>query len=313
MRSGTRSRSAPALATVTVLLTLAAVVSCGRGGVPPGSVAAMMGAGENGITPSAYPVNRSVTVEGSPTLTRAEAARRIVIGVKSDHPFLGFEDPVTGRRFGFDVEIARMVAADLGFGPGRISWKTVPPQGRETAISKGDVDFYVAAYTINDERKKHVSFAGPYYVAGQDLLVKQGNRDIKGPGDLKGKRVCSVTGSTPFQRIEKPEYGAEVSSHDSYAQCVQDLISGEADAVTADDTILKGYAAQNGGRLRVVGRPFSQEPYGVGLAKGDKALRGAVNDALERHRDNGDWQRAYDATLGLSGARAPKPPEVIRY
>ncbi|MEU5050270.1 glutamate ABC transporter substrate-binding protein [Streptomyces sp. NPDC021096] len=303
-----RPRS-PLVATVA-LFALASLVSCGRQGVPPGSVAALIGDGEHRI---AYPVNPDVTVSGSPALRHARAAHRIVIGVKSDHPFLGFEDPVTGRRFGFDIEIAKMVAADLGFGPGRITWKTVSPQGRETAIAKGDVDFYVAAYTINDERKKHVSFAGPYYVAGQDLLVRQGEKNIRGPGDLKGRRVCSVTGSTPFHRIEDPAYGARVSGHDSYAQCVQDLISGETDAVTSDDTILKGYAAQNGGRLRVLGRPFSREPYGVGLTRGDKALRDAVNDALERHRRNGDWLRAYDATLGRSGAPAPAPPEVIRY
>ncbi|MFI1973258.1 ABC transporter substrate-binding protein [Streptomyces cinnamoneus] len=293
-----------------LVLASASLVSCGREGVPPGSVAALIGEDESRL---AYPVEENVLVTGSPVLKRARAAHRIVIGVKSDHPFLGFEDPVTGRRFGFDIEIARMIAADLGFGPGRITWKTVSSQGRETAISKGDVDFYVAAYTINDERKKHVSFAGPYYVAGQDLLVKQGDQEIHGPGDLKGKRVCSVTGSTPYQRITNPVYGAHVSSHDSYAQCVQDLISGEADAVTSDDTILKGYAAQNGGRLRVVGRRFSEEPYGVGLVRGDKVLRGAINDALDRHRRNGDWLRAYGATLGRSGVPAPAPPEVIRY
>ncbi|MEV4438848.1 glutamate ABC transporter substrate-binding protein [Streptomyces sp. NPDC049577] len=303
-------RPRTALAPAVALLVLAApAVSCGRQGTPPGSVAALMGdAGR-----WAYPVNEDVRIDGSPALARARAAHRIVVGVKSDHPFLGFEDPVTGRRFGFDVEMAKMVASDLGFGPGHVSWKTVPPQGRETAISKGDVDFYVAAYTINDERRKQVDFAGPYYVAGQDLLVRRADRRIAGPGDLRGRRVCSVTGSTPFERIGRPEYGARVSSHDSYAQCVQDLIMGECDAVTADDTILKGYAAQNGGRLRVVGRPFSREPYGVGLARGDAVLRTAIGDALEHHLRNGDWRRAYDLTLGRAGGPAPTPPEVVRH
>ncbi|WP_052862866.1 glutamate ABC transporter substrate-binding protein [Streptomyces niger] len=298
--------------TVTVaLLVPTALVACGREGSPPGSVTALLSGDRQRLT---YPVSHHARDTGSLSLARAAARGRIVIGVKSDHPFLGFEDPVTGQRVGFDVEIARMIAADLGYSAGRITWKTVPPQGRETAIAQGDVDFYVAAYTINDERKKQVSFAGPYYIAGQDLLVKKENRDINGPAGLKGKTVCSVTGSTPYQRIQEPRFGAKVISHDSYAQCVQDLIIGETDAVTSDDTILKGYAAQNGGRLRVIGRPFSTEPYGVGLAKNDKVLRSAIDDALEHHMANGDWRRAYEDTLGRSGTGpVPHPPRIQRY
>ncbi|MEV7193706.1 glutamate ABC transporter substrate-binding protein [Streptomyces sp. NPDC093510] len=246
-------------------------------------------------------------------MTRVLAKKTITIGVKSDHPFMGFEDPVTGQRSGFDVEIAKMVAAYLGFGPREIEWKTVAPQVREISISKGDVDLYVGAYTINSERKKQVSFAGPYYLGGQDLLVDKDDRSIRGPEELRGKKVCTVTGSTPYQRIRQPEYGATVVSHDSYAHCVQDLVMHVVDAVTADDTILKGYAAQNEGRLRVIGRPFSEEFYGVGLARQDAALRDAVNDALEHHVRNGNWLRAYRATLGRSGVPAPTPPPVQRY
>ncbi|GAA2634347.1 glutamate ABC transporter substrate-binding protein [Streptomyces axinellae] len=298
---------------------------CGREGTPAGSVGKLMRGG--GSEPVAYPVASGVRVPGSRAYARAQKRGSIRVGVKSDHPFLGFEDPVTGQRAGFDIEIASMVAADLGFPRDRIDWQTVPPQGRETAIAQGDVDYYVAAYTINDERKKQVAFAGPYYVAGQDLLVAKGEgkgegegagagakngarhiNGINGPRDLRGKRVCTVTGSTPYQRISSPTYGAHVISHDSYAQCVQDLVTGVADAVTADDAILKGYAAQNEGRLRVVGHPFSKEPYGVGLARGDAGLRRAIDAALERHLRNGDWLRAYRATLGRSGAPPPRPP-----
>lgn len=282
-----------------VLLLCLVLSGCGREGSVPGSVGALTGS-----DPSLeYPVG----------MTRVLAKKTITIGVKSDHPFMGFEDPVTGQRSGFDVEIAKMVAAYLGFGPREIEWKTVAPQVREISISKGDVDLYVGAYTINSERKKQVSFAGPYYLGGQDLLVDKDDRSIRGPEELRGKKVCTVTGSTPYQRIRQPEYGATVVSHDSYAHCVQDLVMHVVDAVTADDTILKGYAAQNEGRLRVIGRPFSEEFYGVGLARQDAALRDAVNDALEHHVRNGNWLRAYRATLGRSGVPAPTPPPVQRY
>ncbi|MGW0393054.1 glutamate ABC transporter substrate-binding protein [Streptomyces sp. NPDC003042] len=245
----------------------------------------------------------------------ARAVRRgtLRVGVKSDHPFLGFEDPVTGRRFGFDVEIATMVAADLGFEPEHIEWQTVPPQARETALAQKDIDCYVAAYTINDERKKRVSLAGPYCVAGQDLLVRADETGIRGPDDVRGRRARSVDGCTPYQWIGQARYGARVVGHDSYAHCVQDLSTGMVDAVTGDDAILKGYAAQNGGRLHVVGRPFSREPYGVGLAHDEAALRATVNDALEHHMDNGDWLRAYRATLGRAGGPLPRPPLLRRY
>ncbi|MFD4628960.1 glutamate ABC transporter substrate-binding protein [Streptomyces sp. NPDC058284] len=292
-----------------VLLLTLVLGGCGREGSVPGSVGALT----RSMPSLEYSVGSGVHGIGSQTVSRALAKKSITIGVKSDHPFMGFEDPVTGERSGFDVEIAKMVAAYLGFRPREIAWRTVAPQVRELSIAKGDVDLYVGAYTINDERKKQVSFAGPYYQGGQDLLVEKGNRSIHGPKELRGKKVCTVTGSTPFERIRQPKFGVTVVSHDSYAHCVQDLIMNVVDAVTADDTILQGYAAQNEGRLRVVGKPFSKEFYGVGLARQDAVLRDAVNDALEHHVRNGDWLRAYRATLGRSGVPAPTPPPLQRY
>lgn len=91
---------------------------------------------------------------------------------------------------------------------------------------------------------------------------------------------------------------------------MEKLLTKEVDAVTTDDSILKGYAAKNQGQLKVVGTPFSEERYGVGLKKGDAALQKAINDALKKHEDNGDWKKAYDATLGLSGSAAPAVPAL---
>ncbi|MEV5550760.1 glutamate ABC transporter substrate-binding protein [Streptomyces sp. NPDC052309] len=304
--SSGRRRLPAVAAALAVVLPAVLVTACGRAGPVTGSAG-------RPDSPPRYPAARDVSVPGSSVHTRAVRRGTIRVGVKSDHPFLGFEDPVTGRRYGFDIEIATMIAADLGFPPDRVRWQTVPPQARETALAQKDIDYYVAAYTINDERKKRVSFAGPYYVAGQDLLVRAQDTGIRGPGDVRGRRVCSVDGSTPYQRINQARYGARVVGHDSYAHCVQDLITGMVDAVTGDDAILKGYAAQNGRRLRVVGRPFSREPYGIGLAHDEAALRGAVNDALQHHMDNGDWLRAYRATLGRAGGPLPRPPLLRRY
>ncbi|MGP3947838.1 glutamate ABC transporter substrate-binding protein [Streptomyces sp. 7N604] len=258
-----------------------------------------------------YTVAKDVKVD-SPTLKKAQKAGKIVFGAKNDQPFLGFED-TDGKRSGFDIEIAKMVAADLGFSADQIEFKTVDSGVRETTISKGDVDLYVGTYTINDERKKQVGFAGPYFMAGADLLVRKDDKSITGPDSLKGKKVCSIVGSTPLAEIKKPKYGAETVELAKYSECVQQLLNSEVDAVTTDDAILKGYAAQRPEKLEVVGKPFTKEPYGVGMSKDDKALRDAVSDALEAHIKNGDYKKAYDATLGLSGSPYSEPPALERY
>lgn len=298
-------RTRRTIAAAMSVLALTAVAACGKSGSPTASNDA--GAPQ---LPT-YQVKTDVKLDTSPTWKNAKAKGKLTIGAKSDQPFLGFEDVTNKTRNGFDIEIAKMVAADLGFTPDQIDWKTIVSANREPAIKGGQIDYYVGTYTINDNRKKDVSFAGPYYVAGQDLLVQKSNTDITGPDSIKGKNVCSVTGSTSIDRIDK--LGAKAVKYDTYAQCVDKLLTDEVDAVTTDDAILKGFAAKNPGKLKVVGKPFSQEPYGVGLAKDDSVLRNAISDALKAHEANGDWKKAYDATLGLSGATAPAIPDLVRY
>ncbi|WP_367130837.1 glutamate ABC transporter substrate-binding protein [Saccharothrix sp. HUAS TT1] len=274
-----------------------ALTACGKEGGP----------GDTGA-PSQQ-VAADVAVDGSPTFDKIKARGRVVIGVKEDQPGLGYKDPTSGKFNGFDIEIAKLVAAKLGYDDTKIDYKAIPSAGREQALINGDVDYYVGTYTINAKRKDQVAFAGPYFTAGQDLLVKKDDNSITGPETLKGKKVCSVTGSTPIQKVKsdgltEPENIVELQN---YSQCVEQLEQGAVDAVTTDDAILKGYAAQSPTTLKVVGKPFSNEPYGIGLPKDDKALRDKVNDILEAAITGGDWQAAYDATLGKSGSTADKP------
>ncbi|MFF4159136.1 glutamate ABC transporter substrate-binding protein [Streptomyces sp. NPDC001678] len=304
-------RNTAAAAAVVVALAVSAT-ACGKSGSPDDKSDKSSGGASAAADLPKYPVNSAADVKGSSVFEKVKG-KTITIGTKADQPGLGFENPGTKKRSGFDVEIARMIAADLGFDEAHIKFVTVPSEARETQIASGGVDLYVGTYTINDERKKQVGFAGPYYIAGQDLLVKA-DSSIKGPDDLKGKKVCSVTGSTPLKRIKEAKYGvAEAKAQQGYQLCVQELVNGSVDAVTTDDAILKGYAAENKGALKVVGNPFSKEPYGVGLKKDDTALREAVNKAIEAHEKNGDWKKAYDATLGRSGVPASTPPAIERY
>lgn len=279
---------------------------CGREGSPGGEAG---GAG----APPAPAVAQNVTVPGSPTFDRMKQHDKVVIGVKNDQPNLGYLNPTTNQYEGFDIEIARLVAAKLGFDPTtKIEYQPIPSASREQAIINGQVDYYVGTYTISDKRKKQISFAGPYFTAGQDLLVRKDDNSITGPETLKGKRVCSATGSTPIQRVREQHLTDQVVEFQNYSQCVDQLLAGQVDAVTTDDAILKGYAAQDPDKLKVVGKTFSEEPYGIGLPHDDAALRAKVNDILDTAAKDGTWQRIYDATLGESGTPA-KPPAVQRY
>ncbi|QEU97148.1 glutamate ABC transporter substrate-binding protein [Streptomyces kanamyceticus] len=296
----------PAAALVLIALIALAAAACGKEGSPPTK-------GPAAEELPKYRVANGFQLPGSGTWKKAESRGRFVVGAKEDQPYLGEKDPATGRYSGFDIEIAKMVSASLGLDPKKIEFKTIASANRETALQNGQIDYYVGTYTINDNRKKLVGFGGPYYMAGQGLLVRHDEEDIKGPDDLAGKRVCSAAGSTPYQRIKQDYPKATLVAYDTYSVCVDNLLTYQVDAVTTDDAILIGYAAKVPDELKLVGKPFSQEPYGIGVPKGDTALRFAVDDALAAREKDGDWKKAYDATLGLSGVPAPKPPAIDRY
>lgn len=289
-----------------LVASAAAVAACGKEGSPPTKGPA------TGKLP-VYQVARGFRLPGSPTWQRAHRRGRLVVGAKEDQPYLGEKDPATGVYSGFDIEIAKMMAASLGFEPKTIRFVTIASANRETALQSGQIDYYVGTYTINPLRKKLVGFAGPYYMAGQSLLVRADEHRIHGPQDLDGKRVCSVAGSTPYQRIKKEYPKAVLVAYDTYSVCVDNLLTYQVDAVTTDDAILLGFAAKAPDELKVVGEPFSKEPYGIGVPRSDNALRFALNDALEAREKNGDWKKAFEATLGLSGVPAPTPPPIDRY
>ncbi|KWW99755.1 ABC transporter substrate-binding protein [Carbonactinospora thermoautotrophica] len=296
-------RKFTAAAGLAVLALLAS--ACGKEGTP-GTPAG--GSGEK-LT---YQVAQNVDVAGSPTFQKMKQRGKVIIGVKDDQPNLGFKDVTTGKYEGFDVEIAKMIAAGLGFREDQIEFKTVPSPNREIAIQNGDIDYYVGTYSITDKRKQMVSFAGPYFITGQGLLVRKGETSINGPQDLAGKKVCSVQGSTPLQNIEKVAPQAQRVPLEKYSLCVEQLLQNQVDAVTTDEAILKGYAAQQPDKLKLVGEKFSTEKYGVGLPKDDKALRDKINDILEAAAKDGTWKKIYDATLGKSGTQ-DTPPPLERY
>ena len=224
----------------------------------------------------------------------------ITIGIKYDQPGLGLQDGADYT--GFDVDVARYVAAELGYSEDQITFRETPSANRESMLQNGDVDMIFATYSITDERAEVIDFAGPYYIAGQDLLVATDNTDITGPEDLEGKNLCSVTGSTSAEKI-KTDYaeGVQLLERPGYAECVTALSAGQVDAVTTDDIILAGLAAANGeGNLKVVGNPFSEERYGVGLQK-DSDQCEDINAAITKMIEDGAWEEAVTANTEGTG------------
>lgn len=234
----------------------------------------------------------------------------IKIGIKFDQPGLGLKQ---GNDYtGLDVDVATYIAKELGHEADAIEWVQAPSAQRETLISTGQVDLVAATYSITDERKTKVSFAGPYFIAGQDLLVRADDNSITGPDTLDGKKLCSVTGSTSAQKVKDQVPGVNLQEFGTYSECVAALVSGAIDAVTTDDTILAGYASQEqyAGKLKVVGAPFSEERYGIGLKMGDTELCQKVTDAINKMISDGAWQKAVDDNLGAAGYKPPagNPP-----
>jgi glutamate transport system substrate-binding protein len=247
------------------------------------ATALLLGACSGGTDDSGGETDAATSDGGGETIT---------IGIKFDQPGLGFKEGDTYT--GFDTDVARYVAEKLGYSEDQIEWKEAPSAQRETLLSTDQVDMIFATYSITDKRKETVAFAGPYFVAGQDLLVAEDNTDIKGPEDLEGKNLCSVTGSTSAQRI-KDEYaaGVQLLEQPGYAECVTALLSGQVDAVTTDDIILAGLAAQpaNKGKVKVVGAPFSTERYGVGIPQSSDKCED-INAAITEMIEDGSWEEA---------------------
>ncbi|MGW2513089.1 glutamate ABC transporter substrate-binding protein [Streptomyces scopuliridis] len=237
---------------------------------------------------------------------------KITIGIKFDQPGLGLKKP-DGTFAGFDVDVATYVAKELGYDAKNIEWKEAPSAERENLISNGDVKFVAASYTINDERKKKVDFAGPYFLAHQDLLVRADDSSITKAADLNSKKLCSVTGSTSAQNV-KNDFApkADLQVFGGYSECLTGLENEALDALTTDDSILAGYASQpeHQGKFKLAGLKLSDEPYGIGLKKGDADLQKKINAALTKMESDGSWEKAVKANFGPANYKNEPAPKI---
>ncbi|GAB2635911.1 glutamate ABC transporter substrate-binding protein [Nocardioides ginkgobilobae] len=244
--------------------------------------------------------------EGTRMRELAEAGE-ITIGVKYDQPGLGFKDASSDIPTGFDVEIAKILAADLGIAPEDVVWEETISDNREPYLQQGRVDLVLATYSITDERRQVVGQAGPYFLTGQQVLVPA-DSDVESIEDLEGEEVCSVSGSTSLSNVEAA--GAIGVPADTYSQCAEDVVNGTVGAMSTDGAILLGLAAQYDGELKVVGEEFSEERIGVGYSQEYPEMCEWINETLTEAFEDGSWEAAFEATLGGEDVETPEPPAL---
>jgi glutamate transport system substrate-binding protein len=248
---------------------------------------------------------------------KAKQDKKLTIGVKFDQPGLGQKQP-DGSVKGFDVDVAKYIAKQLGVDEKNITWKEARSANRDSFVQNGTVDMVIATYSITPERQKKVTFGGPYYVAHQDLMVRGNDTSIKTLADLKGKKICAVQGSVSWKNITDGtnKLGEKVAATtvpaNGYDDCITKLKGGSVDVVSTDNTILAGFAAREGGAVKVLNVPFTDEKYGVGIKKGDAKSCEAINTAISKMYDDGSAQKFLQAEFGQTSLKfdTTKPAPV---
>ena len=269
--------------------------------------------GSDSSSSSTAAAPKSVSFPAGSTMETLNKAQKITVGTKFDQPLFGLKN-LQGKPEGFDVQIATLLAGELGIPADKIEFVETVSANREPFIQQKKVDLVVATYTINDKRKQVVDFAGPYYVAGQDIMVAKGNpQSITGPDTLAGKKVCSVAGSTPAGKIRSDYPQATLVEFDVYSKCAEALKNKQVDAVTTDNVILLGLVDKDKESFQLVGKPFTQEPYGIGLAQDRDDLRHFINQKLTAMYSDGRWAKAWADTAGKAAGSTPAPPAVNDY
>ncbi|MFY4776090.1 glutamate ABC transporter substrate-binding protein [Metabacillus sp. RGM 3146] len=224
------------------------------------------------------------------TLDAIKKRGKLVVGVKFDTNLFGYKDPSTGKVDGFDIDIAKALAKKIFGDESKLELKEVTSKTRVQMLKNGDIDAIIATMTITEERKKEVNFTDVYFLAGQSLLVKKGS-PIKGVEDLKkDTKVLAVKGSTSVKNIKEKAPDTEVLEFENYAEAFTALKAGQGDALTTDNSILYGMADQDP-NFELVGKPFTEEPYGIAIKKGDDKFTKYVNDFLKELKKNGEYDK----------------------
>jgi polar amino acid transport system substrate-binding protein len=247
-------------------------------------------------------------VPTGPKLDEIRSRGRLIVGVSADTYLMASENPELGNRIeGFDIEFAREIGSAIfgaGFNAGRnLELRVITASQRIPLLSAGELDLVIRNFTINSQRWGCIAFSAEYYHSGQKVLVgssladgDEENGEYRDPSDLAGLRVCAPTGSTSLVNIRDAEQDAKIEPAANHTGCLVKFQRGEVDAITGDDTVLAGLAAQDPYAVVPEQEPLSDEPYGIGVNQEDIDLVRFVNYVLEEMRDE-KWEAAYERWL----------------
>jgi ABC-type amino acid transport substrate-binding protein len=239
------------------------------------------------------------------TLGKIQRSGEITIGVKYDVPPFGFLNPQSDEVEGFDVDVGRFIAEELGVEPKFIE---AISDNRIPFLERGTVDLILSTMTINQERDTEIDFSQPYYIAQGRILVPQGS-DIAGLQDLNGRSVCTALGSTYEETIRERAPDADLRLVDKYSECLTLLQTEAIDAISTDDVILTGMIIEDDS-LEMVGNRLTIEPYGVGIKDGDRQLQRFVDGVLRQVEEDGRWEETYQKWVGRHLDRQEPPPDM---
>ncbi|MDH6118468.1 glutamate ABC transporter substrate-binding protein [Kitasatospora sp. GAS204B] len=299
---------------VTAALTAALAVSLAACGSSGGSLPAPKSSG-GAAAPTfqqvidGAPVAPASAIPDGSLMAKIKARGTLNVGGTDTSALFSLKDPVTSKLTGFDAGLAQMLAKYITGKPNE-NLVLVTADTRETLLQNGTVDSVFATYTITPARAQKVAFAGPYYSSGDAILVAKGNTAITKVADLAGKTVCTESSSTAANDLKQYAPTAHVILFQTNAECQQAVEQGRADAYVLDQALLLGDQYRDP-QVKVVGQPFTTEPYGIGLPLNSPEMKTFVDEWLKQIQADGEWAKLWQATIGsvLSGD-APTPPAI---
>src|ERR1700761_4647831 len=233
------------------------------------------------------PAHAADTFPPDSTKAKIQKKGKLVVGTSLNTLMFSVRNPMTGQTEGFEGDLARLLAKKLTGSADNVEWVKTTTENRLPFVQNGRVDVVIATLTINAAGRKVIGFAGPYYVAGQDILTRRGDTSIKGVTDLTGKTACVLNGTTVEDNVKKFAPQTKFVTFNDTAACVEGVADGRFDAYVDDGATLAGEALRQPNKSRIVGKPFTQEPYGIGVAKDDAAFREWLDTQLEQSIKDG--------------------------
>jgi polar amino acid transport system substrate-binding protein len=244
------------------------------------------------------------------TMAKIKKRGRLLAGVSADSYLLGARDPLSGRIQGFDIDFVRAMAKAILGDANRYQLVVITAAQRIPALESGQVDLVARAMTMSCDRWKQIAFSSEYYRAGQKIMVRQGSR-ARTLADLAGQRVCAPLGTSSMDNLVRLQPKAVAVGSDSHTGCLVLFQQGKVDAITGDDTVLAGLAAQDPYAVVPKQTPFTAEPYGLGVNAKNVDLVRFVNARLAQMRADGEWTTIYDRWFAGPLGPAPAPPRAV--